>query len=311
VVRPLLKWAGGKRQLLHELRRHYPAAFERYFEPFVGSGAVFLDLHNQGLLAGREVSLSDINADVIGVYLAVRDAPEEVIAALTSLERGHAEGGAAHYYEVRDIRFNPARLAVHARREPERHYTPELAAMLVYLNRTGYNGLFRLNARGGFNVPAGRYSRVRICDAANIRAFSAAVSRPGLRLTAGPFRETLAGAGRRDFVYLDPPYAPVSRTSAFTSYTAGGFGPEEQAALQGTVIELSARGAHVLLSNSVAAEIRRLYADHDGARAAGLQARRVRARRAINSRATARGPVFEYLITNVPARRSSPHHRVS
>src|SRR3954471_5612912 len=113
VVRPILKWAGGKRQLLPELRPFYPAQFTRYLEPFLGSGAVFLDLHNQGLLDGRGVALSDINADVIGCYRAVRDDLPAVVRALRSLEADYRSGGAAHFYEVRDRRFNPARRRVH------------------------------------------------------------------------------------------------------------------------------------------------------------------------------------------------------
>lgn len=298
-VRPILKWAGGKRQLLPALRPYYPREFDRYIEPFLGSGAVFLDLHNAGRLDGRPVHLSDINADVIGCYRAVRDDPSHVISALELLEAGHRARGRAHFYQVRDERFNPERQAALAASEPEAHYTPTLAAMLIYLNRTGYNGLFRLNSRGAFNVPAGRYGSVRICDADNVRRLSAALARPDVRLEVQRFDEALAEGGAGDFVYLDPPYAPVSRTAHFTAYTAGGFGADEQAALQRGVIGLAGRGAHVLLSNSVAREIRALYEDSAEARTAGLRARKVKARRAINSRATRRGAVLEYLITNV------------
>jgi DNA adenine methylase len=300
-VRPILKWAGGKRQLLPELRRYYPRRFERYVEPFVGSAAVFLDLHNSGRLEGRGVHLSDINADVIGCYRAVRDAPDAVIAALEGLERGHRARGAGHFYEVRDERFNPLRRRIHGGAAPA-GYTPELAAMLIYLNRTGYNGLFRLNAQGAFNVPAGRYAQPRICDAANLRGLAAALARPGVTLEVQLFRDALETAGAGDFVYLDPPYAPLSRTAQFTSYTAGGFDARQQADLQRAVIDLAGRGALVLLSNSVAPEIRRLYATSAEARSAGLRARTVEARRAINSHASARGAVLEYLITNVRRR---------
>src|SRR5687768_12112565 len=220
VVRPILKWAGGKRQLLPELRPFYPRVFTRYVEPFLGSGAVFLDLHNAGLLAGRRVALSDINADVIGCYLVVRDRPEAVVGALRALEGRHRKGGAAHFYQVRDRAFNPARRAVHASADPAAAYTPALAAMLIYLNRTGFNGLFRVNARGEFNVPAGRYASPRICDEANIHAWSAAIGRPGVTLSVSPFDVALAASGHGDFVYLDPPYAPLSATARFTSYTA-------------------------------------------------------------------------------------------
>jgi DNA adenine methylase len=296
-ARPILKWAGGKRQLLPQLRRFYPPSFGGYVEPFVGSGAVFLDLHNTGRLEGKRVQLSDINADVIGCYRMVRDAVDAVIDHLCELEAGHRARGSIHFYEIRDERFNAQRRAFGGGTD---HYTPELAAMLIYLNRTGYNGLFRVNAHGEFNVPAGRQTSVRICDAENLRCLSRALRHRGVRLGVASFGEALAGAGRGDFVYLDPPYAPVSRTAHFTSYTAARFGAEQQAQLQHTVIEIARRGAYVLLSNSAAPDIRRLYADSAEARSAGLTATKVKARRAINSRASGRGAVLEYLITNVP-----------
>jgi DNA adenine methylase len=298
-VRPILKWAGGKRQLLPALRRFYPPSFSRYLEPFLGSGAVFLDCHNLGLLDGRAVHLSDINADVIGCYRMVRDAVEEVIGALSGLEDGHRSDGRRHFYQVRDGQFNELRRSVHTSRDPAGAYTPALAAMLIYLNRTGYNGLFRVNSRGAFNVPAGRYHSVTICDGPNLRRLSEALRRPGLTVEVRGFEEALSVATHGDFVYLDPPYAPVSRTAHFTSYTAGRFGSDEQVRLQRTVVELAQRGAGVLLSNSVAPDIRRLYADNVDARSAGLKATTVPARRAINSRASRRGAVREYLITNI------------
>jgi DNA adenine methylase len=298
-VRPILKWAGGKRQLLPTLRRYYPATFSRYVEPFLGSGAVFLDCHNQGLLDGRQVQLSDINADVIGCYRMVRDDVESVIQALSALEAGHRQDGTRHFYAVRDGQFNALRRDVHASAEPAKAYTPALAAMLIYLNRTGYNGLFRLNSSGGFNVPAGRYPKVTICDAINLRRLSAALGRPDLTIEVSGFEDALGTGRAGDFVYLDPPYAPVSRTAHFTSYTAARFGPGEQARLQQAVIRLARIGASVLLSNSVAADIRRLYATNLEAQSVGLRATQVEARRAINSRASRRGAVREYLITNI------------
>jgi len=302
-VRPILKWAGGKRQLLPELRPFYPRVFSRYVEPFLGSGAVFLDLYNAGLLDRRRVALSDINADVIGCYLMVRDRPAAVVAALRALEMRHRRRGDAHFYEVRDRAFNPARRTVHAAAAPAEAYTPALAAMLIYLNRTGFNGLFRVNAKGDFNVPAGRYVNPLICDEGNLHAWSGALRRPGVTLRVAPFDAAVSTAGRDDFVYLDPPYAPLSGTARFTSYTAGGFGPVDQETLQRAVIAMASRGAAVLLSNSAAPQIKALYARHRAARSAGLRATTVSARRAINSHAARRGVVREYLITNV-ARRS-------
>jgi DNA adenine methylase len=301
-IRPVLKWAGGKRQLLPALRPYYPGSFRRYIEPFVGSGAVFLDLLNSGRITGREARLSDINADIIGCYRTIRDAVEDVIQALWRLDEGHRAAARDHFYEVRNGRFNPARRAVHAAARPESAYTPDLAAMLIYLNRTGYNGLFRLNSHGEFNVPAGRYGSVRICDPDNLRRLAAAFGEPGISIEVQDFDAALSAAGADDFVYLDPPYAPVSRTSSFTAYTAAGFGVEQQASLQLSVVELAGRGAHVLLSNSFAPDIGALYGENAAAQRAGLRTQTVEARRAINSRGASRGPVLEYLITNVPQR---------
>jgi DNA adenine methylase len=292
-VRPILKWAGGKRQLLPQLRRFYPASFNRYLEPFVGSGAVFLDLYNARLLDKRDVRLSDINADIIGCYRMVRDDVDGVIAHLAELEAGHRARGDAHFYEIRDERFN-------TQRQASATYSPELAAMLIYLNRTGYNGLFRVNSRGAFNVPPGRHAgTVRICDSDNLQRLSDALSGPRVSLEVRQFDEALRDTRSGDFVYLDPPYAPVSRTAQFTSYTASGFGEEEQERLQRAVLRIARRGARVLLSNSVAPDIRRLYDENLDARRAGLTTTKVAARRAINSRAARRGAVLEYLITNV------------
>lgn len=298
-VKPLLKWAGGKRQLLPELRRFYPARFKTYVEPFFGSGAVFFDLQRSGALEGHDVVLIDSNADLIGCYQQVRDHPDTVADVLERLEVRHAQDGQAHYYKVRDTRFNPER---ESRRDAQGNivYTPELAAMLIYLNRTGFNGLFRVNANGAFNVPVGRYERPRIADRGRLRSVSAVLSRERVRLIWGSFTEAEAHAGPGDFVYFDPPYAPLSRTASFTSYTTSRFGASEQLALQALVLRLSAKACRVLLSNSTADEIRQLYDDNVAARAAGLCAYRVAARRSINSKAGQRGAVDEYVITNLP-----------
>jgi len=289
--RPLLKWAGGKRQLLPTLRTFYPVAFTRYIEPFFGSGAVFFDLHASGRLAGRQAWLVDDNADLIGCYRMLMSRTDEVIAELRALAAGHNRGGSDFYYEVRDARFNPMRAAATS-------YTPELAAMLIYLNRTGFNGLFRLNKSGAFNVPAGRYVNPRIVDEEHLRHVVAALRSRGVTLVQGSFDGALAQAGKGDFIYCDPPYAPVSRTACFANYTSQGFTLNDQARLQEALIDAARRGAHVVLSNSSAPDIERLYSTAE-ARRAQLRIERVSARRAINSRAESRGPVTELVITNV------------
>ena len=297
-TRPLLKWAGGKRQLLPYLRRFYPPTFNRYIEPFFGSGAVFFDLHGAGRLRDCEVVLIDSNADLIGCYETVRTQPDAVAGELDVLAAAHASGGQAQYYAVRDEQFNPSRDRLRGG-DGRIAYTPQLAAMLIYLNRTGFNGLFRLNARGAFNVPAGRYDRPKIADREKLARVAEAFSAARLRLVWGSFESVLSLAEPGDFVYFDPPYAPLSRTANFTSYTALRFTADDQQRLQRIVIALAGRGCHVLLSNSTADEIAALYDQNADARAAGLRALRVPARRMINSNAARRGPVEEYLITNV------------
>src|SRR5258708_30646068 len=154
--RPFLKWAGGKRQLLPHLRQFVPPSFAGYFEPFLGSAALFFDLHARGIIGSRRVVLGDTNADLIGTYAAVASQGEAVIRALKKLAAGHAIEEAKHYYEIRDARFNPQRRKLDIRRaQGPITYPPTLAAMFMYLNRTGFNGLYRLNASGDFNVPAG------------------------------------------------------------------------------------------------------------------------------------------------------------
>ena len=303
-MRPLLKWAGGKRQLLPALEQYYPATFRRYLEPFVGSGAVFFHLASTGVLDSRTVILSDVNTDLIGCYTVVRDRTEAVIKELQSLEREHRRHGDECYYDVRDTRFNPSRARLMAESGGDAtlaatRYSTELAAMLIFLNRTGFNGLFRLNRLGEFNVPAGRYRDPRICDPDHIRAVAAVLRRRGVAIEHRGFEAALRDAGAGDFVYCDPPYAPLSRTSSFANYTAAGFASPDQQRLMDAVIRACRRGARVVVSNSSAPEIETAYRT-PAARQARIAVHRVPARRAINSRAASRGPVDELIITNVP-----------
>ena len=295
---PLLKWAGGKRQLLPDLRRFYPRDFGRYIEPFFGSGAVFFDLHASGRLSNHDVVLIDSNADLIGCYETVREKPELVARELDDLASAHAAGGRAHYYAVRDQHFNPRREQL---RRPDGRiaYTPALAAMLIYLNRTGFNGLFRLNARGAFNVPVGRYSNPTIRQRERLVRVAEALASPRLQLVWGSFEKAREIAAAGDFLYCDPPYAPLTATSNFTSYTASSFAFADQARLQQLSIALARRGCHLLLSNSTADEIAALYDQNEEARSAGLRTYRVHGRRTINSNPRRRGAVEEYLITNI------------
>jgi DNA adenine methylase len=275
------------------LRGVYPRRFGRYFEPFAGSAAVFFDLHARGQLAGG-ARLVDRNADLIACYRSVRDEPGTVIQELERLASGHARSGSAHYYAVRDA-FNTLRLEA---RSPNGS-APLLAAMFLYLNRTGYNGLFRLNASGSFNVPAGRYTHVRICDPSVVQATSCVLNSPGVSLDVGGFDDIVPAAHPGDFIYFDPPYAPVSATAAFNTYTSSGFGAGDQVRLRDTVVALHETGCHLIVSNSAAPLVRDLYLDAVHVSHGALQLWAVPARRAINSRGDRRGAVDELVLTNV------------
>ncbi len=268
--RPFLKWAGGKSQLLPELLPRVGAAapFGRYHEPFAGGAALFFALVRAGQLAGA-ASLTDRNARLVEVYTAVRDDVEAVIAHLRQHAARHSE---AHYYAVR------ARVprAAAAR-----------AARLIYLNRTCFNGLYRENRRGEFNVPMGRYKNPRICDGDALLAAHAALQRA--EVACRPFEAVLDHAAPGDFVYFDPPYEPLSPTASFTAYSDQAFGPAEQDRLAEVFTTLAARGVKVLLSNSDTPANRARYAGHTLAS--------IPARRAVNSRADRRGPVQELLVS--------------
>jgi DNA adenine methylase len=278
---------------------------QRFVEPFLGSGAVFFDLWSSHKLDSAQVVLADRNPDLIGTYARVADATEALLTALTRLATGHQREGKAHYYAVRDRAFNPGRKKWRANGGKTDDYPARLAAMLIYLNRTGYNGLFRVNQRGDFNVPAGRYDAPVIVHEPRLRVAALALAPPAVSVRCCPFDQTLDQVERGDFIYLDPPYAPLSVTSNFRSYTSHGFGTEDQARLRDAVVRAANQGAQILLSNSTAPAIVDLYADAT-VRDAGLRVLRVPARRAINSRASARGLIEELLVTNLPEAESPP-----
>lgn len=300
-ARPFLKWAGGKRQLIPQLQKFVPARFNQFFEPFVGSGALFFHLASTERIEGHPTWLTDINRDLLGTYSALGRSVEPVIAALEEHERLHRASPQKHFYRVRDDLFNPQRSPLFGTPLASSidEYPPALAAMFIYLNRTGFNGLFRLNSRGAFNVPAGRYANPRICDAENLRAVAAVLSSGDVNVDYGSFESVLERASSGDLLYFDPPYAPVSATANFTGYTAAGFAENDQRRLRDVAIDLANRGCHVVVSNSTAPIIEKLYESNRAARRAGLRTHRVAARRAINSNASLRGNVTEFIISNV------------
>ncbi|MDD9940790.1 MAG: DNA adenine methylase [Myxococcales bacterium] len=269
---PIVKWVGGKGRLLPQLRALLPprAAQRRHVEPFVGGAALFFHRNP------RRAVLSDINPSLIAMYRAVRDNLDSVVRHLRRLARSHST---EHYYATRE-RYNTAPLAA-----------DERAATFIYLNKTCFNGLHRVNRRGHFNVPIGRYDHPKILDEAALRL--ARTRLKGAQLRCGSFEETSARARPGDFVYLDPPYAPVSPTANFTGYAAEGFGPERQLQLRDVFQELDRRGCLVMLSNSAAPSIRKLYR--------GYSTTMVSAPRSVNSRGDRRGRVAEVVVCNYDA----------
>jgi DNA adenine methylase len=265
--RPFLKWAGGKSRLLAQFQPLLPPAgsYARYLEPFLGSAAVFFELQPAVAI------LADVNREIVECYEAIRSCPEEVIRELARHEHDQK-----HYYEVRGAR--PRKLAARA-------------ARTIYLNKTGYNGLYRVNRAGRFNVPMGRYDNPGFRSPllfATLRACSSALA--SAEIVSGDFETVLTRARARDFVYLDPPYVPVSATSDFTSYAAGGFGWEDQERLAAACRKLDRRGAKLMLSNSDTPSVRALYQ--------GFRVDTVLAARSINSKATRRGQVGEVVVRN-------------
>jgi len=287
-AKPFIKWAGGKTQLLDQFEPLYPPAssIKRYIEPFVGSGAVYF--HVREILGLDTCILADGNADLINVYRVIQQDVAGLVRALARHRRAHSE---EHYYKVRAQ--SPGALTDVSR-----------AARLIYLNKTCFNGLYRVNSRGEFNVPMGRYVNPRILDEPNLRAVGAALRKVTLKVAH--FREILSDARRGDFVYLDPPYHPISKTSSFTSYAVNGdrstFGGEDQAELAEIYRKLAAKGCLVMLSNSDTAFVRRLYRDQPG-----VAIRTVSARRSINSRSDRRGRIREIVVLNYePSGNESP-----
>lgn len=248
-MKPLLKWAGGKARLAEQIARAFGGRCGgTYFEPFVGSGAVYFHLRSRGLV-GKAV-LSDANPKLVEVHRAVRDDVEGVLRALAALP---AEDWRERYYEVRE-RYNGGPF-----------HGPVHAARFLWLNRAGYNGLYRENSRGAFNVPIGRYTSVALPDREHFLRVSELLR--GAELRVAQFADVIAEAGERDHVYCDPPYVPLSSTACFTGYTGQGFDHADQVALARSARRAAGAGAVVVLSNHDLPVVRdELYPQHHGFR---------------------------------------------
>jgi DNA adenine methylase len=286
-ARPFLKWAGGKSQLLPELVTRSPRRIDTYYEPFLGGGALFFALAADPERAPRRAILNDLNRELMTTYEVVRDDPDRLIGRLQAFHAAYFEATeadrAALYYKVRE----------RAAADPA-----DVAARVIFLNKTCYNGLFRVNRRGEFNVPFGRYKSPRILDRDALLDASRALQHVELRCV--DFEGACAEAGPDDFVYFDPPFHPLSGTSNFTAYTERSFGKHEQIRLKRCVDGLTRRGVPVMLSNSPHPWVQ------GGYEFAGYDIEEVQARRAINSRGDGRGPIGELVLRNDSLRDRAP-----
>lgn len=274
-AKPVVKWTGGKTQLLPELEKYLPLGFGGYHEPFVGGGAFFFHLWNLGLLDDKPVHLYDTNLALISAYRDIRDSLPNMIKNLTKLAKLHRVDDRKRYEAIRRA-FNAASEGVYR------------SSLFIYLNRVCFNGLYRVNKAGAFNVPMGHYKNPTILDEARLEAVSEALQ--GVSLHCCTFARVLDKAEAGDLVYFDPPYLPV-KADSFTSYTSDGFGSEDHELLASTAALLFQKGCEVIVSNSDSARTHELY------RARFIDIHRVRARRSINSKGNGRGEVSECVIT--------------
>lgn len=292
-VKPFLKWAGGKGQLLSEIERYYPfedGSITKYAEPFVGGGAVLFDILNKYEL--DSVYISDINAELINTYRIIRDDKDALIDMLYTMQSDFISHDAERrklYYMSKRERFNDLKV------NSEKNISVEKAALMIFLNKTCFNGLFRVNKKGMFNVPMGSYKNPVICDEENLRAVSEKLQK--VTIVCSDYKDSAKFIDERTFVYFDPPYRPITDTASFTAYTENLFNDEKQIELARFVDDMHKRGAKVVVSNSDPknADINdeffdNIYSSH--------KIRRVNAARMINCNSEARGKIKELLISN-------------
>ncbi|MGP5176473.1 DNA adenine methylase [Psychrobacter immobilis] len=270
LVMPFLKWVGGKRQLMNEIEPLIPSKISTYYEPFIGGGAVFLNQQP------KKAVINDYNAELINVYKMVRDNVEELIEDLAT-----HENESEYFYKIRlqDREEGFDELSALKR-----------ASRVIYLNKTCFNGLYRVNSSGEFNTPFGRYKSPNIVNEPVLRAVSKYLQNNNIQLLSGDFEDALKGARKGAFVYLDPPYDPLSKSSNFTGYVEGGFGSDQQERLRDVCVNLHQKGVNFLLSNSATLFVKELYKD--------FEIIEVGAKRHINSVASKRGEVTEVLVRN-------------
>lgn len=287
IARPVLKWAGGKGRILTDLTDRIPPAFlqrirtgeSRYFEPFAGGAALFFHLEP------KDAVLADTNPYLCELYRQLHPDSYGIGAIIRQLQRHkaqHTKNEKRHYYDVR-AQFNTY--------GPQWRMTHKLAAWFIYLNKTCFNGLYRVNKRGEFNVPIGKYADPNICDPSALRAASAVLEHA--EILCADYYTALASAKEGDVVYLDPPYDPIDATSNFTGYSAAGFSRADQKRLAEHALSLAQRGVFVMLSNNDTKYVRSLYREH-------FNIRRVKVGRSVSSKITERASIYEVIITSKP-----------
>lgn len=273
MVAPILKWVGGKRQLLKDIKELMPKQITTYVEPFVGGGALFFALQPDKAI------INDYNEELINIYKVVKDEPEKLLSILTKHDELNSED---YFYRIR---------ALDRDNEYFEMSNVERAARIIYLNKTCYNGLFRVNQAGQFNTPYGKYKNPNIINRPTILAMSKYFNdMKSLKIISGDYTNALKGLRKGSFVYFDPPYLPISSSSSFTGYTDQGFGYDEQVRLKKECDKLDKRGIKFMLSNSDHPKIRELYKDYTIIT--------VKANRSINSNASKRGEINEVLVIN-------------
>jgi len=271
LVAPVLKWVGGKRQLLKDIEKHIPSRFSTYYEPFLGGGAVLFALQPD------KAVVNDISEELMNVYTVIRDNIEELIEDLKKHKNEED-----YFYEIRELDRD--------KKKYSQLSNVRKASRIIYLNKTCYNGLFRVNQQGEFNSPFGRYKNPNIVNEATLRAVSDYFNKAKITFLCGDFEDALKGIRKGSFVYFDPPYDPVSDSANFTGYDKGGFGRDEQIRLKKLCDRLNSRGIKFLLSNSATDFILDLYKDYN--------ITIVQAKRAVNSKGDRRGEVNEVLVKN-------------
>ncbi|MCU0545489.1 MAG: DNA adenine methylase [Oscillatoriaceae cyanobacterium Prado104] len=278
--RPFLKWAGGKSKLIEQYQPYFPQQFTTYYEPFLGGGAIFFYLAQQH--PALQAVLTDINPELINTYCCVRDRVEELISILEDHQLEHSKNDREYYYSVRS-RFYQTDI--------------ERAARFIYLNKTCYNGLYRENSKGAFNVPIGRYKNPQICQPDLLRSASSVLAKAEIKVRK--FDAVLDDSpSSEDFVYFDPPYYPIGATSNFTAYSRENFKESEQVKLRDIFAQLARRRVKLMLSNSHCDFIEKLYSDELAFPGGCLpKLLEISANRGINSNACKRGKIREFLIS--------------